>query len=398
MSTRSNKGEAGYSPADASASSPSASISSALSSAQLSSSYSSSVPSESGSPSSDPSNSGSTPPSAPIKSRPVTGALVLIGGLVALVLGLFLSVNLGAADISFRVVWEAIFQFDPKVTDHQIIRELRLPRILGGAMVGASFAVAGAIMQGMTRNPLADSGLLGINSGAGFMLAICFAFFPGMPFMTLILFSFLGAALGAGIVYGIGSMAKGGLSSVRLVLAGAALSALLSALSEGVALYFQIGQDLAFWYAGGVAGTRWDQLQVMAPWVGAALIVAIIISRSVTLLSLGEDIARGLGQRTQLVRAICAIVVLILAGSAVSVVGAVGFVGLIIPHLTRKLVGVDYRWIIPCSAVLGALLVIFADIGARMVNPPEETPVGAIIALIGVPFFLYLARKERREL
>ncbi|MDQ6421304.1 iron ABC transporter permease [Paenibacillus sp. LHD-117] len=333
-----------------------------------------------------------------MRSRPLAATIVLFGGLIALALGLFLSINLGAADISFRVVWQAIFQFNPDITDHQIIQELRLPRVFGGAMVGASFAVAGAIMQGMTRNPLADSGLLGINAGAGFMLALCFAFFPGMPFTTLILFSFLGAAIGAGLVYGIGALAKGGLSPARLVLAGAALSALLSALSEGIALYFQIGQDIAFWYAGGVAGTRWDQLQVMFPWVAAALIGAIALSRSVTMLSLGEEIARGLGQRTQLVKAACTVVVLILAGSAVSIVGAVGFVGLIIPHLTRKLVGVDYRWIIPCSAILGALLVIFADIGARMVNPPEEVPVGALIALIGVPFFLFIARKERREL
>jgi iron complex transport system permease protein len=182
------------------------------------------------------------------------------------------------------------------------------------------------------------------------------------------------------------------------VLAGAALSALLSALSEGIALYFRIGQDLAFWYAGGVAGTKWFQLKIMFPWIAAAIIGAIILSRSITMLSLGEDVAKGLGQRTGLVKLAGTVLVLILAGAAVSVVGAVGFVGLIIPHLTRYMVGVDYRWIIPCSAVLGSLLVVFADLAARMVNPPFETPVGALIALIGVPFFLYLARKERREL
>lgn len=342
--------------------------------------------------------SGETSSAASIRSRPLAATIVLFGGLIALVLGLFVSINLGAASIPFRVVWEAVFQFNPDLTDHQIIRELRLPRVLGGAMVGASFAVAGAIMQGMTRNPLADSGLLGINAGAGFMLAVSFAFFPGLPFMTIILFSFLGAALGAGLVFGIGAMGKGGLSPVRLVLAGAALSALLSALAEGIALYFKIGQDIAFWFAGGVAGTRWEQLQAMAPWVTAALLLSLVLSRSVTMLSLGDDVARGLGQNTGMVKVLCSVVVLILAGSAVAVVGAVGFVGLIIPHLTRKLVGVDYRWIIPCSAILGALLVMFADIGARMVNPPAETPIGALIALIGVPFFLYLARKERREL
>jgi iron complex transport system permease protein len=333
-----------------------------------------------------------------LKSRPWAATLIIFGGIAALIFGLGLSVSFGAADIKFAIVWEAIFRFNPDITDHHVIWELRLPRVLGGAMVGASFAVAGAIMQGMTRNPLADSGLLGLNAGAGFALAICFAFFPGLPFMYIIMFCFLGAGVAAGLVYGIGALAKGGLTPMRLVLAGAALSALLSALSEGISLLFRVGQDIAFWYAGGLAGTKWLQLKIMLPWIAAAIIGAIVLSRSVTLLSLGEDIARGLGQRTKLIKLACAIIVLILAGSAVSVVGAVGFVGLIIPHLTRKLVGVDYRWIIPCSAVLGSLLVVFADLAARMVNPPEETPVGALIALIGVPFFLYLARKERREL
>ncbi|WP_432774851.1 iron ABC transporter permease [Brevibacillus gelatini] len=332
------------------------------------------------------------------RSRPWAATLILTGGVFALIFGMFLSVSFGAADIAFSVVWDAIFHFNPDITQHQIIQEIRLPRLLGGAMVGASFAVAGAIMQGMTRNPLADSGLLGLNAGAGFAIALCFAFLPGLPFMYLILYGFLGAGLGAGLVYGIGSMAKGGLTPVRLVLAGAALSALLSALSEGIALYFKIGQDLAFWYAGGVAGTKWFQLKVMFPWIAAAILGAIVMARSITMLSLGEEVAKGLGQRTALVKLAATVIVLILAGSAVAVVGAVGFVGLIVPHLTRYLVGVDYRWIIPCSAVLGSLLVVFADLAARMVNPPYETPLGALIALIGVPFFLYLARKERREM
>lgn len=315
-----------------------------------------------------------------------------------LALGMALSISFGAADIKLSVVWKAIFDFNPELTPHQIIWEIRLPRILGGAMVGACFAVAGAIMQGMTRNPLADSGLLGLNAGAGFALAVCFAFFPGLPFMYIIMYSFLGAGLGVLLVYGFGAASKSGLTPLRLVLAGAAVSAMLSALSEGIALYFRIGQDLAFWTAGGVAGTKWSQLEVMFPWVLAALIAGLLISRSITLLSLGEDIAVGLGQRTGLIKLIGLIVVLILAGTAVSVVGAVGFVGLIIPHLTRKLVGVDYRWIIPCSAVMGSLLLVFADLAARMINPPYETPIGALVALIGVPFFLYLARKERRTL
>ncbi|MED1794212.1 FecCD family ABC transporter permease [Brevibacillus nitrificans] len=332
------------------------------------------------------------------QSRPWAAAVILLGGIIALFFGMVLSISFGAADIQFSVIWDALFHFNPDVTQHQIIQEVRLPRLLGGAMVGASLAVAGAIMQGMTLNPLADSSILGLNSGAGFALALCFAFFPGLPFMYLILYSFLGAGLGAVLIFGIGSLAKGGLTPVRLVLAGAALSAMLSALSEGIALYFKVGQDMAFWYAGGVAGTKWYQLEIMFPWIVIALVGAIAISRSLTMLSLGDEIAKGLGMKTAWVKVVGTLLVLILAGSAVSVVGSVGFVGLIIPHVTRFLVGVDYRWVIPCSAVLGSLLVVFADLAARMVNPPFETPMGALIALIGVPFFLYLARKQGRGL
>ncbi|WP_230986551.1 FecCD family ABC transporter permease [Cohnella fermenti] len=324
--------------------------------------------------------------------------VILTLGLAALAFSIAVSVSLGAADIKLRVVGEAIFRFDKELTEHQVIRQLRLPRVLGAALVGACFAVAGAIMQGMTRNPLADSGLLGLNAGAEFVLAVIFAFYPGMAYSSLILYSFLGAGLGAGVVYGIGSIARGGLTPVRLVLAGAAFSALLGALSQGIALYYRVGQDIARYYGGGLAGTTWQQLKIMAPWLAAALACAIVLSRSITLLSMGDDVARGLGLRTTRVKLAGMLIVLVLAGAAVSVAGAVGFIGLLVPHLTRKLVGVDYRWIIPCSAVLGGLLVVLADLAARTVHIPYETPVGALISLIGVPFFLYLARRERREL
>ncbi len=325
--------------------------------------------------------------------RPVIGLWIIGGGWVALLGACVLAVSLGAADIDFKTVWSAVFQFNPERQEHLIIWELRLPRVIGAALVGCCFAVSGSIMQGMTRNPLADSGLLGLNAGAAFLLAVCFAFFPGLSYAYVILFSFVGAALGATIVYGIGSWSKSGLTPIRLVLAGAAVSALLSALSEGIALHFDIGQDLAFWYAGGVSGTRWSHLQVITPWFIMAMIVAMILSRSITILSLGEEVAIGLGEKTGRVKLIGAVVVLVLAGAAVSVVGAVSFVGLIVPHLSRKLVGYDYRWIIPASAVLGAWLVVLADLAARLINPPYETPIGALIALLGVPFFLYMARK-----
>ncbi|MBA9088545.1 iron complex transport system permease protein [Fontibacillus solani] len=333
-----------------------------------------------------------------LRTRPIAASLILFGGFIAIIFGIAFCISFGASDISLSTVWEAVFHYNPDIPQHLVIHELRLPRVLASAMVGASFAVAGALMQGMTRNPMADSGLLGLNAGAAFVMALSFAFFPGLSFIGLILCSFLGAAIGAGLVFGFSAFSKAGVTPVRLVLAGSAVSALLAALSEGVALYYNIGQDLAFWYAGGVAGTTWLQLKALLPWIGCALIAAIGLSRSITLLSLGEEIATGLGQRTGLVKLAAMIIVLILAGSSVAVVGAVSFVGLIVPHVTRFLVGVDYRWIIPCSAILGSLLVVFADLAARTINPPYEAPIGALIALIGVPFFLYLARNERRSL
>jgi iron complex transport system permease protein len=330
--------------------------------------------------------------------KPIRGIVIIILGLVALIISFTASISLGAADIDVKTIWEALFKFDPSISQHQIIWELRFPRIIGAAMVGMAFSVAGALMQGMTRNPLADSGLLGLNSGAVFMLAISFSFFPGLSYVYTVIFSFLGAAIGAILVYGIGSLSKNGLTPIRLVLAGAAVSALLAALSEGISLYFNVGQDIAFWFAGGVSSTRWSHLLVITPILLIMFIVSLMISRSITILSLGEEVAIGLGESITKTRVISMIIIVTLAGLAVSVVGAVSFVGLIVPHLTRKLIGYDYRWIIPVSAILGALLVVVADLFARTLNAPYEIPIGALISLIGVPFFLYLAHKGGKEI
>ena len=327
-----------------------------------------------------------------------TAWFIILGGGAALFLVMAYSVTKGAANIPLSTAWEALFCFDSGNSDHIIIHDLRAPRVLASALVGAAFAVSGAIMQGITRNPMADSGLMGLNAGAGFALSICFAFFPGMGYRALIICSFLGAALSTTLVNGVASLRRGGATPMRLVLAGAAVSALLSALSQGVALTFNVSQDIMFWTAGGVAATDWTQVRIMLPWIMGALVGAVLLSRPISLLNLGEDVAQGLGVHTGIVRGLCSILVLILAGTSVSVVGTVSFVGLVIPLLSRFLVGADYRWIIPSSAVLGALMFVLADLGARMIRPPFETPIGALISLVGVPFFLYLARKQRRAL
>jgi iron complex transport system permease protein len=334
----------------------------------------------------------------PLRTRPWAATLIIAIGLAAIAIGIGSSIVTGVANISYETVWRALIDYDPGNDQHTIIRELRLPRALAGALVGAAFAVAGAIMQGTTRNPIADTGLLGINAGAGFALVLVFAFIPWLPFEYIILFSFIGAGLGALLVYGIAFMSKGGLSPLKLVLAGVVVGSLVTGISQALSLLFQINYDLAFWSAGGISTAEWFQVSVMMPWIIGGLLVSMLISRSITLLSLGEDVAAGLGQRTRLVKALGTVAVMVLAGASVSTVGGVGFIGLMVPHMVRFLVGVDYRWIIPCSAVVGGVLVIFADIAAKLLAAPYETPLGAVIAVMGVPFFLYLARKERREL
>lgn len=323
-------------------------------------------------------------------------AVVTIAGLLLLVTAAVLSVCKGAVEIPVSTVLQVFGQFDETNQHHLIIMDLRLPRLLASLMVGAALAVAGAVMQGVTRNPLADSGLMGLSAGSGLALAICFAFFQNIPYIGILLCSFAGAAFGSLLVYGTASAKKGGATPMRLVLAGAAVSAMLSAFSQGIALHFKVAQNIMFWTSGGVAGTNWEQLKVLAPVLGAALLAAVALSKRVSLLNLGDEVSAGLGLNIGMSRLLCNAVVLVLAGASVAVVGVVSFVGLMIPHLTRFLVGSDYQKIIPVSAIYGAVLMVLSDLVARTISPPFEVPIGAVIALLGVPFFLYIARKQRR--
>lgn len=318
--------------------------------------------------------------------------------ILCLIGSIFLAISFGAKDIHLQTVWVAVLDYNPKLTQHQIIYELRLPRVIGAAVVGAAFAVAGAVMQGVTRNPLADAGVLGINAGAMFVVALSFAFFPHMPYSYLMVVSFIGAVLSTVLIFVIGSATSGGLTPMRLTIAGAVMAALLHSLSSGVAIYYDLSQDLAFWYAGGVAGVKWEHLKFLVPIILITIIFAIVLGRSISLISMGDDVATNLGVKTNRTRILGMIIVVILAGVSVSAVGSIGFVGLVIPHIARKLVGVNYRLIIPMSALLGAMLLVVADLGARTVNPPKELAIGIMVALVGVPFFLYIARKVGREL
>lgn len=324
--------------------------------------------------------------------------LYVTGGLVSLIVLMLWSVSVGAAQVDVGVIRQAIFGLGAATPDHLVIREFRLPRVVASACIGASLGVAGAIMQGMTRNPLASPSLMGLNAGASLFLVMGIALMPWLNFTGLIFLSFLGAGAGVTIVFGIASAKRGGLTPVRLALAGAAVSAMLSGLTTGIVLRTGIAQDVLFYTAGGVQGVRWAQLSLALPWMVLGLALAIALSRGISLLSLGQDVAAGLGQNTRIVRVGGVLATLLLGGSAVALAGNVGFVGLVVPHLARFLVGLDYRWIIPFAAVLGGCFLVLADLCARMINPPFETPVGLITALIGVPFFLYLARRDERGL
>lgn len=317
-------------------------------------------------------------------------------GLLFCLLCLF-SLTVSVRDISLGTILQSFTHYDAANFQELIVRTLRLPRLLAAIICGISFAVAGALMQGITNNPMASPSILGINSGASFGLVIAMILLPTATLNESILFSFVGAAIATGIILLVASHLGGKATPVYLALAGTAISAIFTAITRMLVVFFDVAQDLSYWTAGGISGIRMEQIWQIGPWTILGLLLALAISRQVTLLSFGDDVAVGLGARLQKIRFLAGFIVLLLSGSAVALAGPIGFVGLVTPHIVRKLVGIDYQKVIPVSALVGALLVLLADMGTRLVNPPYETPLGAITALIGVPFFIYLANRERRR-
>ena len=319
-------------------------------------------------------------------------------GLLLLLLAMLISIAFGAAALAPEDVWAALFRFDPTSTEHLIIRTLRVPRSLVAALVGASLAVAGAIVQGLTRNPLGDPGILGINAGAA-LAVVAAVFFLNIGSLTLYtLFALAGATVTAFAVYGIGSLGRGGPTPLKLTVAGAAVTALLSSITTAVLILDQRTlEEVRFWLAGSVAGRDLSLLLQVAPYLLGGLLLALALGRQITTIALGDEVAQGLGQRTGLVKLLAALAVVLLAGGAVAIAGPIGFVGLVIPHVARFLVGADYRWILPYSMLVGAIFLIMSDVAARLVAHPIELPVGVMTAVIGGPFFVYLVRWRVRK-
>jgi iron complex transport system permease protein len=326
---------------------------------------------------------------------------LLLGGLLLGILILWLSfvasLSWGAADIAFKDIYQAFIDFDSS-TNHLIIRTVRLPRSLIATLVGAALAVAGAIMQGLTRNPLASPGILGVNAGAALAVVAGTLIFGSSSLTIYAWYAFAGAVISAVSVYFLGSLGRGGLTPFNLTIAGAALTAFISSITSGILILSQRTlEEIRFWLAGSVAGRDMNLLLQVLPYICIGLILAIALSKQITILSLGEDTARSLGQSTALIKILAAISIILLAGASVAIAGPIGFVGLIVPHLVRFLVGVDYRWILPYSAILGAIIMLIADLCSRLVFQPRELPVGLVMPVIGAPFFIYLIRWKMKR-
>lgn len=322
---------------------------------------------------------------------------LLIGALplciTALVLSVMASIAFGAADIRFQTVLASIFAFDAENTNHLIIQTLRLPRAVTAILVGAALGVAGAIMQGLTRNPLADPGLLGIEAGAALTVVGGVFLFQINSLTVYASFAFVGGTLTALAVYGLGSMGRGGATPFKLTIAGAAISSLLASLTTAILLFNQQSlEEVRFWMAGSVAGRDMNLVIEAAPFLLAGLILAFVMGRQITTLSMGEDIARGLGQNVGWIKFASAGAVVMLAGTAVALAGPIGFIGLVIPHVVRMFAGNDYRWVLPYSALLGASFLVLSDLLGRVLVQPLELPVGIMTAAIGGPVFIYLVR------
>ncbi|MBF2005616.1 FecCD family ABC transporter permease [Chlorogloeopsis fritschii PCC 9212] len=325
---------------------------------------------------------------------PLVGLLI---GLTILLVCLVYSVTLGAADIPLDKILASFVAFDGSY-EHLVIQTVRLPRSLMAMLVGSALAVSGALMQGLTRNPLADPGILGIESGAALAVVATIFIFGSSSLSVLTIVAFLGAGATAVLVYFLGSLGRGGATPLNLTVAGAALTALISSLTTAVLIISQRTlEEIRFWLAGSLAGRDTNILFQALPFIVIGLVIAFALGRQITTMSLGEDVAKGLGQQTAWIKIITAISVVLLAGSSVALAGPIGFIGLVVPHIVRFFIKADYRWILPYSAILGATLLLIADIAARVLLKPQELPVGVMTALIGAPFFVYLAKSKVKK-
>jgi iron complex transport system permease protein len=319
----------------------------------------------------------------------------LAGCVAVALLCVIASLAIGSRSVPFGQVVAALTAYDGSDA-HAIVRDLRVPRTELGLLVGAALGAAGALMQGVTRNPLAEPGILGINAGAAFAVVLAISVLGVSSVSAYTGFALAGAGFSALLVFVLGGSGGGGPTPVRLALAGAVLGALLVSLTSAVLVFdAQTLDEFRFWIVGSIAGRDAGVGLAVLPFIAAGLVIALAAGRRLNALALGDDVARSLGQRVGRTRIAASTGFVFLAGGAVAAAGPVAFVGLAVPHVARAIAGPDYRWIVPYSIVLGAVLLLGADVLGRVVARPAELEVGIVTALLGAPFFILLVRRRR---
>jgi iron complex transport system permease protein len=335
-------------------------------------------------------------PARPRRTRRVA-LFVGIGGCIALlVLVTLLSIAVGSKQIPLSTVFDALRHYNEADTDQVIIRSLRIPRTVIGLLVGAALGLSGALMQGVTRNPLADPGILGVNGGAALFVVAGIYWFGLASLTSYVWLAFAGAATASVAVYLLGSLGREGATPVKLALAGAAMTAMLGSLTTALLIGdVDTFDQFRFWAVGSLAGRGSDIAAQVAPFILAGIVLALVSGRVLNALSLGDEVAKSLGQRVGLARLFVAVVVVLLCGAATAAAGPIGFIGLTIPHVARLVTGPDYRWILPYSMLLAPILLLGSDVLGRIVAQPGELQVGIVTAVIGAPFFIALVRRRK---
>lgn len=324
-----------------------------------------------------------------------TNIVAFIGcSMITLIIGLFLAISLGAFDIGIAEIWNSIFNYN-ETLEFMLIRDVRIPRVLSVLFTGGILGVTGSMIQGVTRNPIAEPSLLGVSQGATLMIAIFYAAGITINTTNVMIASLIGAIFSGVVVIGFLSRKTKGSSMTKILLAGTAMSTFFISLTTIIGLLSNQSQFIAFWVAGGFRNATWGDFTLVAIVGIIGLILAMLLSKKINVLSLGDDVAISLGENPEKIRLLIFLVMIPMSAAAVAVGKNIGFVGLIIPQIVRKILGEDYRKIIPLSFLLGSVLLVYSDIAARMIYSPYETPIGIFTALIGVPFFIAVARKER---
>ncbi|HEX3088732.1 MAG TPA: iron chelate uptake ABC transporter family permease subunit [Ilumatobacteraceae bacterium] len=323
-------------------------------------------------------------------------AIGLAAATGVLLMAVVASIALGAKPIPLGTVFDALFHYDSSVDEHIIIRTLRVPRTIVGVLVGVGLGLAGAVMQGVARNPLADPGILGVEAGAALFVVVGIHSFGVTSLLGYVWFAFAGAAMASVVVYAVGSLGREGATPVKLALAGAAVTTFLGSITTAILLFDVSTLDqFRFWSVGSLAGRDGQIAAQMAPFIIVGTVLALASGRLLNALALGDDVARSLGQRVGLARLFSAVAIVLLVGAATAAAGPIAFVGLTVPHVARAITGPDYRWVLPYSLVLAPILLLTADVIGRVIARPGEVQVGIITALIGAPFFVILVRRRK---